>query len=121
QLLGEASTPAADVYAWGGVVLFAATGRQPHGDGDPGDLVHRVLHQAADLDGLEAGIAPLVGRALSRDPADRPSAQDLLMALVARQTATPAPRQRHRALRPWVIFPVFFVTALVATVAYFVR
>jgi serine/threonine protein kinase len=121
QLLGEVSTPAADVYAWGGVVLFAATGRRPHGGGEPAELVHRVLHETADLAGLDAGLAPLVSRALDRDPARRPAAQELLMTLVASQAASPAPRQQPHLWCLRVAILALFVTLLVVTVACFVR
>ncbi|THJ41074.1 serine/threonine protein kinase, partial [Candidatus Frankia alpina] len=51
---------AADVFAWAGVMAFAATGRPPFGDGAPDVLLHRTLHEEPDLSGLPAGMIDMV-------------------------------------------------------------
>ncbi|GIG04854.1 serine/threonine-protein kinase [Catellatospora coxensis] len=81
QFRGTAST-ATDVFSWGAVVTFAATGRLPFGTGTPYELMHRITAEAPDLGGLEQPLRGLVSRALDKDPGRRPTARDLLLALV---------------------------------------
>ena len=71
-------TPAADVFAWGGVVAYAGTGRTPFAADSPPATAARILTQPPDLTGLHGPLRDLVARALHKDPADRPSARELL-------------------------------------------
>ncbi|WP_007507652.1 MULTISPECIES: WD40 repeat domain-containing serine/threonine protein kinase [Pseudofrankia] len=80
-------TAAADVFAWGAMVVFAGTGRQPFGAGPVHVLTHRVVHEPPRLDGLDPSLLPLVQAAMAKDPALRPSAQDLLARLLAAEPA----------------------------------
>ncbi|MBL7499050.1 serine/threonine-protein kinase [Frankia sp. CNm7] len=82
QALGLELTPAADVYAWGGVMLYAATGRKPFGDAATPVVLYRVVHDEPDFTGLDDGLLPLVRQAMSKDPAARPNAHELLPRLV---------------------------------------
>ena len=70
---------ATDVFAWGGLVAFAATGERPFGTGTPEAVLHRVLvaEPAIDEDRIAPTLRPLVRRALSRQAQDRPLAQEL--------------------------------------------
>ena len=74
---GKDSGPASDVHSWGATVAFAATGRPPFGSGAFEAIFFRIMHGQPDLDTLSAPLRPLVLRALSRDPAARPSAAEL--------------------------------------------
>jgi serine/threonine protein kinase len=69
QLTGQAGGPPADVYAWGLLVAWAATGRHP------------LIEHAPDFSGLASDLLPVVASALAPDPAARPSARDLVLAL----------------------------------------
>ncbi|MET7329358.1 protein kinase [Nonomuraea sp. NPDC005650] len=82
QVRGEPLTPAADVFAWGGVIAFAGTGRLPFGGGAPGEVLYRITQEEPRLDGLDDGIRQVVERALAKDPRVRPTAQRLLADLV---------------------------------------
>ncbi|MFE1102245.1 protein kinase [Nocardiopsis alba] len=79
---GAVADPAADVFAWGGLVTLAATGRAPFGKGDASELAVRVRAGDHDVDGVPEELLPLVERALSVAPAERPTAFDLLTALL---------------------------------------
>ncbi|WP_113699117.1 WD40 repeat domain-containing serine/threonine protein kinase [Nonomuraea lactucae] len=79
---GERAGTAADVFAWGASMLFAAAGRDPFHADSLGGVMHRVLAQQPDLTALPARLAELVGAAMRKDPSARPSARDLLLALV---------------------------------------
>jgi eukaryotic-like serine/threonine-protein kinase len=76
-------TPAADVFAWGGVVAYAGTGRTPFAADSPPATAARILTQPPDLKGLSGPLRDLVAHALEKDPANRPSARELLDLLVA--------------------------------------
>jgi hypothetical protein len=82
QFTGAPVTPAADIFAWGGLVAYAGTGRPPFGTGPAGVLAYRIVQQAPDLDGLDLTARRLVERAMAKDPARRPSARGLLMELL---------------------------------------
>ncbi|WP_308169937.1 serine/threonine-protein kinase [Acrocarpospora catenulata] len=82
QLQGRVVTPAVDVFTWGCLVAYAGSGRHPFGEGDPMVLAHRVLEAEPDLDGLPAPLDHQVRRALHKEPRHRPTAQELLLALV---------------------------------------
>ncbi|WP_345151269.1 serine/threonine-protein kinase [Nonomuraea rubra] len=84
QARGEHVTPAGDVFSWGALVTFAGTGRPPFGTGGVAEVVYRVINHAPKLDGLDERIRPLVERALDKDPARRPTAQQLVDGLLGR-------------------------------------
>src|SRR6266545_6810646 len=84
ELEGGEPTTATDVFAWGVLVVLAATGRQPFGgDARSGQ---RILQGDADLGGLGEPLCEVVATALRRDPADRPSARSLLARLLGEDT-----------------------------------
>ncbi|HEX5203061.1 MAG TPA: serine/threonine-protein kinase [Actinoplanes sp.] len=76
-------TPAADIFAWGGVVAYAGTGRTPFAADSPPATAARILTQPPDLSGLTGPLRELVGHALEKDPANRPSARELLDLLIS--------------------------------------
>ncbi|MEV0229408.1 serine/threonine-protein kinase [Nonomuraea sp. NPDC050786] len=84
QAKGEQVTPASDIFSWGALVAYAGTGRPPFGTGGVAEVVYRVINHAPVLDGLDEGIRPLVERALDKDPARRPTAQQLMDRLLGR-------------------------------------
>ncbi|MEU5884660.1 serine/threonine-protein kinase [Spirillospora sp. NPDC047279] len=109
QVRGETLTKAADVFAWAGVVVYAATGRPPFGTGE--GFRDRILDGEPALPDLPEPLAGLVRRAFSKDPAGRPAAGELVTALttgnapatrVLRAAADPPVRQVRstRDLRP---------------------
>jgi TRAP transporter TAXI family solute receptor len=85
QARGEQVGPAADVFAWGGVVVFAATGRPPFGTGRPDALLYRVVHERPDLDGVPEPLRAVVEEAMRADPAQRPTARQLYARMIDTQ------------------------------------
>ncbi|QVQ50273.1 serine/threonine protein kinase [Spiractinospora alimapuensis] len=84
QIAGDPITPKADVFSWGAVVAFAASGRQPFdGDSVPA-ILHQVLNGSPDLTGVPESLRDLVSAALNKDPNQRPSSTDVLMTLIGR-------------------------------------
>ncbi|WP_067473701.1 serine/threonine-protein kinase [Actinomadura hibisca] len=93
QIAGGRITAAADVFAWGATLVFAAAGRPPfRGDGIPA-VIHQIVNGVPDLSGLPDDLHILVERCLAKDPALRPSSQELLLTLLGGQPATPPPPQ----------------------------
>nr|WP_246108682.1 serine/threonine-protein kinase [Streptomyces sedi] len=83
QIRSERLTGAADVFALGAVLAYAATGRHAFGwDGAPTHTVlYRVMHEEPHLgpeDGpLRGELRALVERCLRRDAAERPSLDEI--------------------------------------------
>ncbi|MFI6121129.1 PQQ-binding-like beta-propeller repeat protein [Streptomyces sp. NPDC051064] len=73
--------PAADVFALGAVLVHAATGRGPFDSDSPYLVAYQVVHDEADLAGVPADLAPLVGRCLAKDPGERPTPDEIMAAL----------------------------------------
>jgi len=78
QAMGKRVTFAADVFAWGCVVAYAASGRPPFGTGPPGAVTYRVMHEPPDLRGLEGPLRGLVEAAVQKEPQRRPTTAQLL-------------------------------------------
>jgi serine/threonine protein kinase len=77
QLTGKPISAATDVWAWGIVLAFAATGRAPFGDGPIEALAWRILHSEADLQGVPDWLHRTVTAALSKESTQRPQARQL--------------------------------------------
>ncbi|WP_329086128.1 serine/threonine-protein kinase [Streptosporangium sp. NBC_01469] len=103
QVRGLEITPAADVFAWGCMVAYAGNGRHPYGRGDMMTMATRLLTTPPDLGALPAPLNDLVRLATEMDPYQRPSAQDLLIALVGGGIAAPAAPAPVRADPPTLI------------------
>ncbi|MFD8508961.1 serine/threonine-protein kinase [Streptomyces sp. NPDC059687] len=69
--------PEGDVFAWGALTAYAATGRLPFGNGAPDVVAFRVISAAPDLDGLPADLRLLVEGTLSKQSSNRPTAAEL--------------------------------------------
>ncbi|WP_431892920.1 serine/threonine-protein kinase [Nonomuraea sp. bgisy101] len=80
---GQRASAAADVFAWGAITLYAATGADPFEADSLGGIMHRVLSANPDLTVLPEQLRPLVDAALSKEPAQRPDSRRLLLALVS--------------------------------------
>ncbi|GAA4519511.1 hypothetical protein GCM10023191_095160 [Actinoallomurus oryzae] len=87
QIRGEDLTPAGDVFAFGAVLAFAATGRPPYGTGPVHTVIHRTLHEPPDLDGVPQSLVAMVAACLGADPGRRPLTGLLTRLLAARPVA----------------------------------
>lgn len=81
QYRGDEIDPASDVYGWGAVTAYAATGRPPLGTGSVEVMAHRVLQEEPNLEGISEPLRGLVSSALAKDPADRPTVETLIETL----------------------------------------
>ncbi|MCA2215079.1 serine/threonine-protein kinase [Jidongwangia harbinensis] len=93
-------TPAADVFAWGAVIAYAGTGHTPFRADSPVATAARILTQPPNLSGLTGPLRDLVALALAKEPAERPSAHELLSLLLADQPGPPPPAGHRPVLQP---------------------
>lgn len=117
QFEGKSVGAPADVFAWGSVMAFAATGRPPFGADSFPAIMNRVLQSEPDLGDLPEPLRSLVVACLAKDPARRPTMQDVMLRLVsARSAATglqpagttpppPGPQTPHAPPQPPVTVP----------------
>jgi predicted Ser/Thr protein kinase len=89
---GQRAGAAVDVFAWGAVMLYAATGQDPFRAESLGGVMHRVLSSTPDLTVLPEPLRGLVAAALAKDPGQRPTARQLLLALVSGDGRIDTPR-----------------------------
>ncbi|MFF9074101.1 PQQ-binding-like beta-propeller repeat protein [Streptomyces sp. NPDC014872] len=94
--------PAADVFALGSVLVHAATGRGPFDSDSPYIVAYQVVHDEADLAGVPGDLAPLIARCLAKDPAQRPTPDEVMTELrpPSYEAAAFVPTQRRRTERP---------------------
>ncbi|MEY2246815.1 serine/threonine-protein kinase [Streptomyces sp. BF23-18] len=83
QIRGAKVGPRSDVFSLGGVLVYALTGRPPHGSGE--SVRHRVAFDAPELDGIAGPMRELVARCLAKRPEDRPRLDLLLAGLLERE------------------------------------
>ncbi|MFB4283015.1 protein kinase [Nonomuraea sp. MTCD27] len=83
QIMGHTVGPAADMFSWASAMIFAASGRAPFGSDTMPAVINRVLNQQPDLGALEEGpLRDVVVACLAKDPAQRPSAEQVIMRLL---------------------------------------
>jgi hypothetical protein len=87
---GKPATAASDVFAWGCVVAYAGTGQAPFAAPTVPAVMYQIMHAEPALDGIDPALRELVERALAKDPARRPTAQELLDRLVGHDHADTA-------------------------------
>jgi eukaryotic-like serine/threonine-protein kinase len=75
--------PAADIFAWGATMAFAATGKLPFGDGSIPSVMRRILNEAPDLGVLDSPMRGLVAACLAKNPAERPTAREIVDRLMS--------------------------------------
>jgi serine/threonine protein kinase len=109
QFGGERVAPAADVFAWGCTVAYAANGWSPF-DGDyiP-EIINRILNDEPDLGDLKGPLRDVVAACLHKKPRRRPAAHQLLARLLGEETAWPTPMvsvsDHEERIPSWVLKP----------------
>lgn len=77
QSRGGELTAASDVFAFGAVLAFAATGTPPFGTGAVHALLYRAAYEEPELTGVPPGLLGIVAACLDKDPARRPTVEQL--------------------------------------------
>ena len=82
QLAGEAVGPAADVFAWASVMVWAGTETPPFGQDTLPAIINRILHNEPQLGDLPHPLRSIVYACLAKDPRARPAMRDVLLRLL---------------------------------------
>ncbi|MET9459041.1 serine/threonine-protein kinase [Streptomyces canus] len=84
------SDTASDVFSLAGTLVYAATGRAPFGDGTGVDVMHRVAYEdpnpevVGEIAEADAELGALLTACLDKEPARRPTPQELIDAAGSR-------------------------------------
>ncbi|MGY4928460.1 serine/threonine protein kinase [Streptomyces sp. 900105755] len=95
--------PPADIFALGGLLNFAVTGKPPFGEGAATEVLFRVVHEPPDLTELaetDRELHAMVARCLEKDPSQRPDAAAVTAAVGAARAAAPWPQPLLARIEP---------------------
>jgi eukaryotic-like serine/threonine-protein kinase len=70
-----------DMFSFGAVLAFAATGNSPFGVGPTPALLYRVVNEPPDLAPVPERLRPLIEQCLAKEPAGRPTPAEVLASL----------------------------------------
>ncbi|MCX4823442.1 serine/threonine-protein kinase [Streptomyces sp. NBC_01142] len=89
QVLGQRVGPAADIFSLGAVLAYAASGRRAYDGAHVAAVQYEVVHGEPDLSQVPEQLRTLIGPCLAKDPAFRPSPDQI-------RTAFAPPRGAER-------------------------
>ncbi|GAA3741025.1 serine/threonine-protein kinase [Salinactinospora qingdaonensis] len=78
QVQGQELTPKSDMFAFGAVLVYAAAGVGPFGEGSVPTMVMRVMQEDPDVSGVPQSLRRLVNGCLTKDARYRPGPGDVL-------------------------------------------
>ncbi|MCA2182858.1 serine/threonine-protein kinase [Nonomuraea glycinis] len=82
QIAGDEVGPYTDVFSWGATITFAATGTSVFEGSSIAAVLNRILNHEVDVEMMPEPLRGVVRAALSKSPADRPSADQILLRLL---------------------------------------
>ena len=91
QAQGHPVGQASDIFSLGSVLTFAATGAAPFGSSgtEMFAIAYRVVNGEPDLSRVPGSLRPLVGACLAKDPAARPTVNELILKVAVGAAAHP--------------------------------
>ncbi|WP_420162232.1 tetratricopeptide repeat protein [Nocardiopsis sp. CNT-189] len=98
QIEGTTLGPAADLFAWGSVIVHAATGAEAFAASTQASRINRVLNHPPQTGNLADPLLGIVLACTAKDPDQRPTARQVLDMLLTGRVATP-PLAKTRILR----------------------
>ncbi|QFY06229.1 transporter substrate-binding domain-containing protein [Nonomuraea phyllanthi] len=82
QIAGDDVGPYTDVFSWGATIAFAATGKPAFEGKSIAVVLNRILNHEVDVGMMPEPLRGVVRSALSKSPAARPSADQILLRLL---------------------------------------
>lgn len=82
QIRGTEISGAVDVFSLGAVLAYAATGSAPFLGDSSAVLLYKVVHEEPELGDLEGGLRETIAACLAKDPALRPTPDELARRLL---------------------------------------
>nr|WP_062337607.1 serine/threonine-protein kinase [Herbidospora sakaeratensis] len=82
QVSGDDVGAFTDVFAWGATIAYAATGQAAFGAKSIAAVLNRILNHDVDLTPLPEPLRGVVAASVSKRPADRPTAGQILLRLL---------------------------------------
>jgi hypothetical protein len=77
QADGKKAGPPSDVFSFGALLAFAATGKAPFGHGSVAAILYRLVSGEPDLDGVQPGLRDVITGCMAKDPGQRPDLPSL--------------------------------------------
>jgi serine/threonine protein kinase len=90
QIAGDDVGPYTDVFSWGATIAFAATGKPAFEGKSIAVVLNRILNHEVDVGMMPEPLRGVVRSALSKSPADRPSADQILLRLLGQPSTVGA-------------------------------
>jgi serine/threonine protein kinase/ABC-type amino acid transport substrate-binding protein len=90
QIAGDDIGPFTDVFSWGATIAFAATGTVAFEGKSIATVLNRILNHEVDVGMLHEPLRGVVREALAKSPAERPSADQILLRLLGQSSAAGA-------------------------------
>ncbi|GAA3527762.1 hypothetical protein GCM10022419_003190 [Nonomuraea rosea] len=90
QIAGDDIGPYTDVFSWGATIAFAATGKTAFEGKSIAVVLNRILNHEVDVTMMPEPLQSVVRSALSKSPAERPSADQILLRLLGQSSTVGA-------------------------------
>ncbi|GGO82461.1 serine/threonine-protein kinase [Nonomuraea cavernae] len=90
QIAGDDVGPFTDVFAWGATIAFAATGQAVFEGNSIAVVLNRILNHEVDVSMMPEPLRGVVRSALAKAPAERPSADQILLRLLGQPESVSA-------------------------------
>ncbi|TKK86794.1 serine/threonine protein kinase [Herbidospora galbida] len=82
QVGGRPVGPETDIFAWAATMVFAASGKNAFGQDTIPAILNRIINHQPDLTELPVSLRALAASCLDKDPANRPTASDIMLRIV---------------------------------------
>ncbi|GAB1824390.1 serine/threonine-protein kinase [Herbidospora sp. RD11066] len=82
QVGGRVVGPETDIFAWAATMVFAASGKNAFGEDTIPAILNRIINHQPDLMKLPPSLRDLAASCLDKDPANRPTASDIMLRIV---------------------------------------
>ncbi|TDE59886.1 transporter substrate-binding domain-containing protein [Nonomuraea mesophila] len=90
QIAGDDIGPYTDVFSWGATMAFAATGETVFEGKSIAVVLNRILNHEVDVSMMAEPLRSVVSSALAKSPAERPSADQILLRLLGQSSTAGA-------------------------------